>query len=233
MKLNSWKQFISGVVLTLAFGGLTNADIVIDFTTDSGFSAMPATSTGDLLDGGFRDSQLPMMFDVVEDTTQGLQIIINSISSFDSALNDADTTINGADTSFGVNSPTPPVGTESASRFDVDAAETLVFSFNQDVFIENVDLGNLTGAEEFNFGSQTGISDANTNGSDIFDFTAGGTTQGLFLAAGDTILVEAAGPAGSSVGIQAIDVTVVAVPEPSSIAFLGLLGLGAIVRRRR
>ena len=67
----------------------------------------------------------------------------------------------------------------------------------------------------------------------IYNFTAGGTTPGIVLAVGDTITLQAGGPAGSSVGLQAITVHVTAIPEPSSLMAFSSMAGPIMVRRRR
>lgn len=225
------RNFIWAGVLALVvmMSSYSQADIVIDFTTDTNDPLAPG-ATGDLLDdiASVFSSDLPATVDVVEDAIFGLTLTVDSGSSFDPANTD----VNAASSSFGPNSPTPTGGSENPTRFDVDAAELIQISFNLDVFVESIDLTSLSGDDEFTVGTVTGIDDNNTNGSDIFDFTSGGTSQGIFLAAGSTLLLEATGPAGTSVGIQALDVTV-AVPEPGSLlGLMGLAGLFAVKRRR-
>ena len=221
----------AALILSLIMSGYSQADIVIDFTTDTNDVANPVT-TGDLLDLDSPDialGDLPVTVDVVEDTTEGLTLTLVSASSFDVA----NTTINGVSGSFGLNSPTPDGGSENPSRFDVDAVEQLQISFNLDVFIEAADFSSLTGDEGFTVGSETGINNDTVDGSNIFDFTAGGTTPGQLLAAGTPLLLEATGPAGASVGLISLEVAVVAVPEPNSLlGLMGLAGLFAAKRRR-
>ena len=66
MKLNFWKQFLPGVVLTFAIGGIANADIVIDLTTsETRYARQPLTA--DLLDVNNNAGEFPLPFDVVED----------------------------------------------------------------------------------------------------------------------------------------------------------------------
>ena len=104
----------------------------------------------------------------------------------------------------------------------------LEISFNQDIFIEQIDFDGLDDGETFFVGVED-IVNADTPFSDIFDFTAGGTSDGLFLSRDDTIFLRVSG-AGASVGLDAITVRVAGVPEPSSL--LGLAGLFAVKRRR-
>lgn len=231
--------------LALAVSGAASADIVIDLTTDT------TNGTGELLDnsngvgdaGANISTELPVTVDVYHSplplgTSQvgtlvpGLTLTVDSASSFDPA----DSAINASGATFGVNSPTPPVGSENSARFDVDAAENMTISFNQDVTILSVEFGNFSSEETFSFG---GVSIGNSDytggvfdqadSSDVFTFSGGG----LVVSANTGIFLEAGGLNGTnaaSVGIVAI--TLADIPEPSSLALLGLGGL-LIARRRR
>lgn len=220
---------IAAAVLTIP-GMNVSADMVEIDLTDSG-SATGIQTTGDLIDETNTTSgEFPLAFDVVSDTEKGLELIIASISSFDSAANPDDTEVFATNGSFGINSPTPDGGSENAARFDVDAAEILELGFNQNVLILSVDLVNLEGNEEFNFDGVI-ITDGDTSGSDEFDFTVGDTSPGIFLAEGDTIFLQAVGTAGTSVGLDGITVQVV--PEPSSLLAIASVAGLFMMRRRR
>ena len=199
--------------------GQAKADIVF-FTNDNPDTGGP--STGGLLDSGaniFDD--LPLTVDVVE--IPGLTLTVNSGTSFDSGAE-----INGSGASFGVNSATPVGGSENASRFDADADESLTISFNQDVSILNADFSSFTGTETFLFGGVT-IGAGDVDGSNIFTFADGG----LDVPAGTGILLAAGGDPGASVGLISVDIVTTAIPEPTSLAMLGLGSMLMMARRRR
>ena len=192
-------------------------------------------STGVALDTMPETFMFPETFVVVEDPSEELQLTIESVSS-----NLPNSTVNGSffqfsmflppTSIFGVDSGGPTVA-DTSTQFESDLEEVLEISFNQDIFIEQIDFDGLDINESFSVGA-VDIVDADTDFNDVFDFTAGGTSDGLFLSEDDTIFLRASG-AGASVGLDAITVSVAAVPEPSSLlGLLGLAGLFAVKRRR-
>ena len=191
-------------------------------------------STGLALDTLPETFMFPETFVVVEDPSGELQLTIESVSSIL-----PNSTVNGtfisttffSSSSFGVDSGGPTVA-DSSTQIESDFEEVLEISFNQDIFIEQIDFGGLDAGETFLVGAES-IVDADTaDFNDIFDFTDGGTSDGLFLSADDTIFLRASG-AGASVSLDAITVRVAGVPEPSSLlGLLGLAGLFAVKRRR-
>ena len=192
-------------------------------------------STGVALDTMPETFMFPETFVVVEDPSEELQLTIESVSS-----NLPNSTVNGSffqfsmflppASIFGVDSGGPTVA-DTSTQFESDLEEVLEISFNQDIFIEQIDFDGLGVDETFSVGAVNIVS-TETDFDGIFDFTAGGTSDGLFLSADDTIFLRASG-AGASVGLDAITVSVAAVPEPSSLlGLLGFAGLFAVKRRR-
>lgn len=221
MKCNFFKLFAVAFLAITAVGisGQANADLIF-FTNDDPNTG--GASTGGLLDTAPNIvDDLPLTVAVVE--SPGLFLTVDSASSFDPA----NTVINASGSTFGLNSPTPMGGSENASRFDVDAAESLTFSFSEDVTIVNADFNSFTDPETFSFGGVT-IVESELDASNIFTFAGGG----LVVPANTGILLEAGGPAGSSVGLISIEI-VTAVPEPTSLVLLGFGSVVMVTRRRR
>ena len=197
--------------------GVANAQAVapvqveIDFTTG-------VDNTGTLLD------EQPAGTNVTspEATAAGtsLDITLSAIS--------AGGTFDAAGSSTGVN--TGQAGTVEATQFD--GGEFATFFFSQDVEFLSGDFINIGNGEELTFTTSNGgnfsIINSNTGiVDDVFDF------GGFSLPAGETFTLT--GTTAGGIGIENLIVNVVpaAVPEPSSAALLGLLGLGIIACRRR
>ena len=226
-RISNWMSALALVVVMSSYCYSQNsAPTTIVLTPNSGLNA-----TGVAIDADPESLVFPATFDVLEDPSGALQLTIESVSS-----NTPSATVNGTFlqfspflpplSSFGVDSE----GVDTSTQFESDFEEELEISFNQSLFIEQIDLNGLDDGETFSVGG-VDILNAGLPFTDIFDFTTGGTNDGLFLAADTPILLRVSGE-GASVGLEAITVSV-AVPEPSSLlGLLGLAGLFAVKRRR-
>ena len=174
----------------------------------------------------------PATFDVLEDPDGVLELTVESVSSNTNTVALNGTFINTGPFTpnisiFGVDSE----GADNPTQFESDFDEQLEISFSQSVFIEQIDLDGLDDGETFSVGG-VDIVNAGLPFTDIFDFTAGGTSDGLFLAADTPVLLQISGD-GAAAGLDSITVSVTSVPEPSSmLGLLGLAGLFAAKRRR-
>lgn len=168
------------------------------------------TSTGDNLD---EVSLVPTTVAVAE--VPGLTLTVSAITG-----NGIGTDLNATTRSFGINSGDSGDDTDA---FDATFNESVTFSFNQAVLISQLDLVTFEDLDVFEFGSTTiNFSDLSNTVTDIYDFSSP-----LTLAANEQFILRAS---SGVVGIEGIELTVV--PEPSSIALLGLGGLALILRRR-
>ena len=227
-RISNWMSALVLVVVMSSYCYSQNsAPITIVLTPNSGLNA-----TGVAIDADPESLVFPATFDVLEDPSGALQLTIESVSS-----NTPSATVNGTFlqfspflpplSSFGVDSE----GVDTSTQFESGFEEELEISFNQSLFIEQIDLNGLDDGETFSVGG-VDILNAGLPFTDIFDFTTGGTNDGLFLAADTPILLRVSGE-GASVGLEAITVSVASVPEPSSLlGLLGLAGLFAVKRRR-
>jgi len=119
-------------------------------------------------------------------------------------------------------------GTESS---DFNTGEGIVFSFDQDVMFTSIELESVVASDIFRvLVDGTQILEVTGDDSFIDDLGDLGSTV---ITAGSQITFEADGPvATSSFRIETFEVDVIAVPEPSSLALLGLGSLVMFKRRR-
>ena len=178
----------------------------------------------------------PATFDVLEDPSGELELTVESVSSNTNTVALLGTFISTGPfipdiAIFGVDSEG---GDDTPTQFDSAFEEQLEISFNQSLFIQEIDLDGLDDGETFSVGDVE-ISGDGLPFTGAFDFTDGGTSDGLFLAADTPILLQVNGE-NASAGLDSITVAVgspAGVPEPSSmLGLLGLAGLLAVKRRR-
>ncbi len=132
-------------------------------------------------------------------------------------------TLNANKGDFGVKSGL--IG-EVDDRFDF--GETVLMSFDQDILITKVDFSKFDDGEVFNFVIGTGTNsiawaDLSNQSSDYLE------NLSWNVSAGEIIRLDVAGIT-DSLSLDAIDLTVV--PEPATLALIGIGGLLMLVSRR-
>ena len=120
-----------------------------------------------------------------------------------------------------------------SQRTDINPSESFTFTFNQDVSFTAIELESVVATDELKV-LVDGVSVFSTAGEDGFVDFSGSTLDGLTITAGQEITFAADGNVSNgSYRIETFTVHAKAVPEPSSLALLGLFGSVAMIRRRR
>ena len=151
-RISNWMSALALVVVMSSYCYSQNsAPITIVLTPNSGLNA-----TGVAIDADPESLVFPATFDVLEDPSGALQLTIESVSS-----NTPSATVNGTFlqfspflpplSSFGVDSE----GVDTSTQFESDFEEELEISFNQSLFIEQIDLNGLDDGETFSAVSYT------------------------------------------------------------------------------
>ena len=201
-----------------------NADIVqIDLTNAVG-------GTGELLDTGASITDgVTVLVQEAQVEFPGLELTVTGTSNVAGT-----NTFNGTGSTFGVNS----AGGDDSQRLDGDLDESLTFTFSESVLITQVDFSSN--------GTDVGLTITDALGT--FDLIGGNIVNfdgvdgnprallatpdtGVTFLAFSTTPIPDGGRTSPDVGFE--DITIARVPEPSSLAVLGLLSGVAMVRRRR
>ena len=195
----------SAIALTILMSsiGYSQGLLRIEIDFRSGFN-----ETGSLLDDTGL-SGLPVTVPVLEDEREGDAQLTISVPTFSGMDNP---TLNGSASAalgFGINSGGFDDG---FAAFDADFNESATIVFNQDLFIEAIDLQSLDFfldfTDEFRVGNVL-INDLQTGSSDVFSFINAANPDGMFLEAGQTLLLEAT---DGEVAVQTLTVQVIQEP---------------------
>ena len=228
MKFNFWKQFLSGVVLTLVFSGLTSADVVeFDLQTGTEMSSV---------DGLLQ----PLGFDLDQPANNFTTTLagITFVASTTSTLGDGTSGFNAAGGGSGVNSlDANQAAGDVSSAVDFGEELTFTLTFGPEltkVSLVELDLGGIGDGET----AQVSIAGNNFTLEDGFGPEFGDTNSNftpatpIDLVSGDTIILT--GTTDSSFDADGLSIHITtAVPEPSSMAVVGLGSVLMLIRRRR
>ena len=230
-------KFLLTMIAVGAFASVANADIVnIDLTADGP-------------DGMILDANQTLAAGIDPFTPANALADFPGLTlAIDGTTTAASGSFNGTNGTFGINSNGTP---DDSQRLDGDLSETVIFTFNQDVLITLIDFTsfgadstavitdsegtvfNLTGAQNVEeFGRDVNGNGAIDNANPIVALAG----VGVSIAAGSATPIPVDGRESPDFGLEDIQIHVVVpdvVPEPGSLAVLGLLGGVAAIRRRR
>ena len=200
--------------------GVICAIVLLSPETNAAVVRLDNTGTGALLDGIVAADIGTAAATVGVTEIAGLNITVTGLSTGNTTT---DPILNSTATSLGINA----TGDADTDAFESAFLQSVTFQFDQNVTISQLDFTTFSAGEQFNFhGTVINNGDLSNGTLDTFDFGIP-----LAIAANtDFTLLASAG----TIGIEAFDVTVIAVPEPSSmfVLVLGCLGFHGVRRRR-
>lgn len=135
------------------------------------------------------------------------------------------------------------IGVTGGGSFNINGSESLTLTFNQDVYLDQLSFAGFSFGESVDIAIPSLSIATNIAGNQVFttpvagivpaanatgDFTLNFTAETFDLSTGDTIVITAG--SGSSILVDSVSVT--AIPEPGSLALLGL-GATFMIRRKR
>ncbi|MGJ8657754.1 MAG: PEP-CTERM sorting domain-containing protein [Akkermansiaceae bacterium] len=159
---------------------------------------------------------------------------LGAIRSTRSLGNNAETNViaGGSGNALGINNPSvsnaewETLGGDSQETGNMNHEESWIITFDHDITLDNVETESIeSGANLSIFVDGNLEASITTNGNNANPFS------GLVIAAGTQIEFMANGDILTDLRIESLTATIV--PEPSSVALLGLGGLALIMRRRK
>ncbi len=224
-------------LFSIAIAALTGFCTTVDAQTTVTVDFQGSGVIGALLDQEQTPVDTPFSTTVAGNDPSGTALVFPGLTITTlGASSDPNAVVNGTlNNGIGVNSDVNTnmeADSEEPDQVEVAFAESLTFTFNQDVTITEVEFFGLDSdpmaAESVSFGGQTLLGEDGA-GSDVFTFTA----PGLFFAANDPIVFSEI--SGNGVGLETFTIITDAegIPEPGSLAMLGMGSCLMIARRRR
>ncbi len=148
-----------------------------------------------------------------------------SLSGIQVTVTANDGIVNATGSGLGINDSSS--GDDTDGLDTINLVEMLTISFDVDVMFDSLTLGGVGGNDALS---------ASFNGAAPVTLDSSGQyLLGVSLLAGETLTLTATEPSAQTPnnGVNITQFTVTAVPEPSSMALLGLAGITTLFRRRR